>query len=463
MIYRDYQSLFHQYADLYNAAKYIDDLKSRIYKAFFQKSLLKVNLSQSSFVNSPLALMISVKQVLENISLQASCFEIGYLMFCLSHDYLLDTSFYYYYQEEPGCNTVVFIERSVEKVKYFVVSLLFDSYYDYLCSSKDSSIFYCSYSDILYIFERSQANNQTILCLNLEPFFAYVNLSMFIDRLLLNISAKSYLRYRLSDGAFNSLIYYLGFSFSYVVLSKKPPRAFCKLVNIILLHAFREILIVSGIVRDSRLTKAPINIVFFGLTIFIFSCHSFLSESLLKILGEFLQFNGVDMQRRSTAFSSLFARVNLSSGLALSTGQYYHAQTIIQPSLYGQLVLMQRTSLAISRSMSQPLFLSIIRLNMLLFSWLSFIANNRQIKSLCIIDYLISLKVRYFIKARKSLSYDLYILLLEKAQLKLGASYILAWSKTYGLIFTASKSNDLYRHYILAKMRWIYRIKCLSN
>ena len=463
MICRDHQSLFYQYIDFSNVAKYIDDLKSRMYKAFFEKSLLKVNLSQSSFANSPLALIISVKQVLKNISLQASCFEIGYLIFCLSRDYLLDTSFYYYYQEEPGCNMAIFIERSVEKVKYFVVSLLFDSYYDYLCSSKDSLILCCSYSDILSVLERSQANNQTILCLNLEPSFAYINLSILIDRLLLDISAKSYLRYHLRNGAFNSLIYYLGLSFSYAILSKNPPRAFRKLINIVLLHVFHEILTASGIVCDLRLIKTPINIAHFGLTIFIFSCHSFLSESLLKILEEFLQFNGVYMQRGLIAFSSLFARVNLSSGFALSTSQYCHTQAISQPSLYAQLVLMQRISSAISRSMSQPLFLSIIRLNMLLFSWLSFVASNRPTKSLCIIDYLISLKVRYFIKARKSLSYDLYILLLEKAQLKLGASYILAWSKTYGLIFTASKSNDLYRHYILAKMRWIYRIKCLSN
>ncbi len=72
MIYRDHQEVVQQYVNWQDLIQYIDDLKSRIYKAFFGKLHLKACRLQSLCIKSLIVLAAATRSSMKNMDFHFS-------------------------------------------------------------------------------------------------------------------------------------------------------------------------------------------------------------------------------------------------------------------------------------------------------------------------------------------------------------------------------------------------------
>lgn len=95
IIFRSHKLLFWQYIDWIKLVQYIDSLKSRKYKSFTRNFSQERYEQNKSFYISPIEILIVLKNAFKESDIKINEFELGYLIFCLSHQMVLDISFFF--------------------------------------------------------------------------------------------------------------------------------------------------------------------------------------------------------------------------------------------------------------------------------------------------------------------------------------------------------------------------------
>lgn len=446
-----------QYIDMPSVLQYVDNLKTRIYKAFYKKSRLKAHRLQLLCINSPLVILMAAKSNAEAEDYHFDLFELGYLLFSLSNNFYIDTSFYAYYKENTFVDISYLLRCLIEKIKSINVAWSIEPYQAYLfhkpnfifCGFDNNYDLSSTILNDIYIFKYS-------LCFNLESCFSYFFIHALIKRLSINQNIKSYLLKYLRGVKFNNLMSYFGFLPEHAVLLRSNKQLSVKLFSVFIY--FICIDIYNTLNALNQRNSVLFTSCHFDLIILSHNCLEL--NLLAKELAAFLRFNGVKLMHTSRYYSvSLFNGVScalLSIGVLSSIYPFYF---VIRPSLFSQFGLMRRISFIISYSVSQPLFLLIIRLNKLLLFWGHIYLSSGIGRIFYLIDYLVYLKIRLFIKKHcffiRKLSNSFFL------KLQGGKSAINLNELSDSLVESVF-TDCRYRQYASVRMFWIHLLKCLS-
>ncbi len=301
-----------------------------------------------------------------------------------------------------------------------------------------------------------------VLCLNLQPCFHYLYLFTLISRLSMSKDIKRYLLLYLNHGVFSYFMSCLDLSFNYAIFEKSNNGFFYKLLNIFtscVCYEIYAILYASGISSDSMITISLAN---YGSAILILFQNFSQLQFSLKEIKNFLLFNGAKLTNVLPLHSSaLFMGISINSVFVSLSNKVYPFCFVIRPSLLNQFALMKQISLMFFNSVSQPLFALVIRLNRLLLLWSNMYIGCQTDKIFYLVDYLVYLKLRLFVKKQALILHDVKVDLCVKSRCFTGSIYLLG---KVGNLMLVNISNYIhYRLYLSIRMFWMYKVKCLSN
>lgn len=462
MISRKSQYVVPQCFDLQDAIKYIDDLKSRIYKAFFEKSRTQADCIQLFCIKSSLVTAIACSKCIRRAGFSARFFELGYLVFCLSNNFYVDATFYRYYSEGCAVDTIDLLKFLINKTKQLVLIWCIEPYQRYLLYKSDLLCCHFGTADSLgsYVDDKTMLYKYA-LSLNLRSCFSYLYLCALINRLPMQEKIKRYLLEFLDRGIFTYSISCLNLSFDYIVFAKKNKGLACKLLNIFALCTSIEIYTMLDALHAADGSMDAIALIFCDSAILVLHQDSLLIQASIRELKSFLLFNGVKSKDGSFIALSLLRKNSINLEFTMEHNRFYSLFFATRPSLHSQFALIQQISLMLYCSTSQPLFLLIIRLNKLLLLWSNIYVAYTASKTFYLIDYLICLKLKLFAKKRGFALHNLKALVYTKQQYFGHA--INSIFRSNCLMFVIISSNDFYKYYSFTRVFWIYKTKCLSS
>lgn len=385
-----------QHIDWKILIQYVDNLKSRIYKASIQKSYEKVRDAQLSLINSPLVRLVALKQVLDpyyhGISLNS--FQLGYLVSYFSLYSALDCTVLISYSFSRTLRSSRKIQKLIDKTKNLIMIWSVEPYQNYLSYLNKFSIssYYSEYNSL----DMTNRIYSYTVNINLISLFYYVDLSIFISRMYFLSFIKEYIYKFLNKGVFIVLINSLDSYMELSILRKQNPGLFSKLVDIFVLSICYEIdLLLRSYANFQFSISKDILIVRYASNLFVVCEDSTQLKLWYQVFLDILLSNGVGLkEKRYIKIMLLFQNIDLRTYL-ITINLWSPLQITAKPSLYYQFILLKQVTTVIAKPKS--LILLIIRLNMLLLSW-SNLYCNQQIKKLFVfLDYLIYLKIRSFL------------------------------------------------------------------
>nr|YP_010728961.1 hypothetical protein P6G75_pgp198 [Lithothamnion corallioides]WEA76997.1 hypothetical protein [Lithothamnion corallioides] len=451
---RNLHILVWQYIDWKVLIQYVDNLKSRIYKASIQKSYEKIYDSQLSLINSPLVKLVAFKQIFDLYyhRINLNSFQLGYLVSYFSLESTLDYSVLVYYSSDRILNSNRKIQLIIDKVKNLVMIWSIEPYQNYLyyLNSFSISSYYNKYTNFNI---RNEIYSYRIN-VSLISLFYYLDLSIFINRMYLLNSIKEYIYKFLNKGVFIALINSLDNYIKLSVLRKQKIGLFNKLIDIFILNICYEMDILLRSYTNFQLSVSKNIIIIKCASDLLVICEDCSKLKLwLQVFLDILLSNGVEIKEKKYIKKiPLFQDIDLRTYL-ITINLWYPLKIIAKPSLYYQFILLKQVATIITKSKS--LFLLIIRLNMLLLSW-STLYRNRQISKLfSLLDYLIYLKIKSFIVNRHSNWSNQRIKLKYFPQRIYSFNAIEAqtnWSFSTNII-----SSSYYKLYFSIKLSWLIR------
>ncbi len=446
-----------QYIDIQSILQYIDTLKTRIYKAFCQKSRSQAYYLQLFCVNSPLVTLMATKSSMEDLDYCLGFFELGYLVFSLSNNFYIDTSFYTYYRENTLVDINYLFYSLIEKAKCTSVIWSIEPYQSYLFHKTN---FFCQFDnsyDLNSAVFSEVSPFKYALCFNAESCFSYLHICILTKRLSINQKIKSYLLKYLNQVKYSDLMSYFGFLSRHAVLLRGSKQLPVKLFSMFIYFICTDIY-----TAFNALSQCRSSILFTGHNfVLLILSQDYLGLKLLaKELSTFLRFNGVKLIHVLHDYSaSLLDGITcnlLSIGTQSSAYPFYF---LIRPSLFSQFALMCRISFIMSYSVSQPLFLLIIRLNKFMLFWAYIYFPFDIGRTFYLIDYLVYLKIRLFIKKHCFFKRSLSNLLFLRLN---GDKGVITLNKLSDSLVESIFTCRQYRHYMSVRMFWIHVLKCLS-
>jgi len=390
VISRNDKVLVWQYINWRNVIKYIDNLKSRIYKAFLYKYLPEIYKQQSVFIVSQLVIMLAVKKSILNTNLVFNTFELGYCLFCLSNSKFLDLSFYCYYSEDYSSIRISEVKYFIRKIKHYIIIWSLEPYYNYLL-----------YLNNLYDIQSYNLNNFKNRTNDklIHKYYLYFDLSLSIHSVYLSfIVDKLYLDETIKKNLFE----FLDFLSSSMLLDKNCSSIASKLLDLFQLQFCYEIHIMFGRFYFYKYRMNEILFINDGFGFVVLSKDNKEIKRLRSKILNFLLFQGIFVIKKPEVETICFSKgINLDLLYVSTNYAAYPFYLIIKPSLYSQFLLMKYLSAILIQSISKPLFLLVIRLNRLLFLWSINNTTQKIQRIIYLIDYLITLKLRLFIKKKR--------------------------------------------------------------
>lgn len=448
-----------RYIDTRPLLQYIDYLKTRIYKAFCQKSRLQAYHLQFLCANSPLVILAGVQTSIEDAGHQFDLFELGYLAFSLSANLCLDTSFYIYYRENTFLDTIHLFSSLIDRIKYTTAIFCIEPCQIYLFSKANLPFGQFEHIEALnnFLFGKIDIFKQG-MSLNLESCFDYCHMYALIKRLPMHSEIKLHLLKCLSRIEFNNMVSCFCFLSDQTVFVKNGRQLFAKLLDTLIYFTCSEIYAALDVIGQYINRVLFINC---NSSLFILSEDYLVLNLLNQELGSFLHFNGVRLTHAVyLCKASLFNLTDCKLLFIIMRNADYPFNFVIRPSLLSQFNLMRRISFVISYSVSQPLFLLTIRLNKLLLLWTNMCICCGTGKILYLMDYLVYLKLRLFAKRHFCFPHSLSFLILFRLN---DENSCINLNMPSNLIATSVFTDYLYSYYIAVKMFWIYTLKCLSG
>ena len=392
---RNLNILVWQNIDLQNLNQYLDNLKSRIYQGTTQKSYKKIHDAQFKLINSPLVKLIAFKQVLDqgHYTFILNSFQIGYWAFYFNLNMNVTNSVFLLSSNDIVLNDNKEIKLIFSKVKNLIINWSIKPYFDNLYESNSLPClqYYSDYTDLSFKYE----SYVYYFSLDLQSLFYYINLSIFMHRMYFLCSIKKYLYEFLDNSVLILLIKSLANCSRSYNLKKDDVGLAHILLNVFILTMCYEIGIIC---KNSNIyTSYPVIIVNYYSYLLIY-CEDLMRLSLWKeVCLDVLIASGVNLRYKKNV-QNLLSLKHISSYGRLSNFLNYLPNIAYKPSLYYQYSLIKQVSILLKKSKSKPLFLLVIRLNMLLISW-SIVWHTKQAKKIfSLLDYIIYLKLRSLIK-----------------------------------------------------------------
>lgn len=460
MISRNYKSLIWQYIDWERIIRYIDSLKSKKYKAFVQKSSVINNNLYKFFINSPTVILLAFKYSLNDLNVEFSTFELGYLLFCLSNIFYLDISFFHYYKNIYNISLGKTIRYLVARVHYFVILWSLESYANYLRYICHSS--YCQFykvNNLLHTMKYETTRYNYALLFDFKYCMSYFSLLTLLDKIYADRNINRFLLKFFTSGYFNYLVDCLNIRNNYIFIKKN--ELFKKLLDIFVLQIFYE---VSVILSQSLCAEYSLNriICISDFNWLLVLCQdNYQVINLRKRIFSLLLFNGVMVKPDERKEYKYISRGISTSRLSIYIkSQSYPFYFVIKPSLHNQFILMRQVSWILHKSKSTSLFLLSIRFNMLVLLWSSTYLRHSTDKIFYLLDYLILLKLRCFRKYCKD-GFVSVIKFSKKILNSQGLSYLL--KRSYIYMLNNLHSKEYYKYYFLVRLLWVYNLKCKTS
>lgn len=451
---RNLHILVWQYIDWKILIQYIDNLKSRIYKASIQKSYEKIYNAQLSLINSSLVRLVALKQVLDSHyhSISLNSFQLGYLTSYFSLQSAFDCTVLVYYSSNRILRSNRKIQLLIDKVKNLVMIWSIEPYQNYLYYLNNFSVssYYNKYAD----FNIKKKIYSYRININWISLFYYVDLSILINRMCIFNCIKEYIYKFLNKGAFvilaNSLDNYIGLS----ILSKQKTALFNKLVDIFILSLCYEMdFLLRSYVNFQLSVSRNIIILRCASNLFVVCEDSSQLKLWCQVFLDLLLSSGVELkERKYLKMIPLFQNVDLKTYL-INHSLWYSLQIITKPSLYYQFILLKQVNTIMVKPNS--LMLLIIRLNMLLFTWSNLYRNQQVVKLFVLLDYLIYLKMKSFISSSHSNWSN------QKIKLKYFPKRLYYFNfieaKTNWVLSSKAVGINYYKLYFSIKLSWLAR------
>jgi hypothetical protein len=456
------QDLVHRCIDWQILVQYVNNLKTRIYKAFLKKTRSRVHYLQSLCVNSPLAILAAANRHTWPLGLRINLLELAYLVFSLSQNFNLDTSFYCYYREKSVIKIVPFIDVLIEKTKLIVIAWCIE-YCDANLLSQKGPWFYRPDNTFALncLISKKTLNFKHVLSIDLNPCFNYFYLSGLIKRLFIARDIELYLLKWLQCGIFDYLAFCSNEFLSSILLASSTQGLFYKMANILTSFICSELNTVFYGLNTVDMQAKSIIFVCYEFRLLIFSQEFMALYALLKELRNFWLFNGIRLACASPINSMCLLNGTRNLLTIANYGLLGSFRLSFRPSLRAQFTLMKRVSFMCRYSASHPLFLLAIRLNKLLCVWSSIYLNNSTGKIFYLVDYLVCIRLRLFLRKQKvhlgDSSMKQFVLLGNEDDSRLVAN------KATDSIFAFIAAHNFYSQYASVKIFWIHSLKCLSN
>lgn len=457
MITRNNQKLVWQYFDKFNFIKYIDSLKVRIYKGFLSRYLPEVYKRQFIFTTSPLVIIYALKKSIINSKVNLSSFEFGYIILCLSRGIVLDLSAFNYYNASFSKNKISRIKYLIQKAQHLILIWCLEPYYNYLICLNES------FNKQFYNLNKynQKLNYELIgkyyIFFDLRLYFHHLSLSILLNKLYLNSVIKVYLLKFLQMEKFLNLSLHLDISSIYIPFPNICLNLTFKILEIFILQICYELFIMLSNFSLHRKINYKVLCISEKFTL-IFFC-----DNIIKILRKnflnFLLFQGIKIKKYKEKLPiSLFDSCDFNLLLLLNNYQIYPFYLVIKPSLYSQFFLIKQFSVILFQSASKPLFLLCIRLNMLLFSWSNNYLRQNSKKIFYMIDYLLNLKLRLFMKKTIYKGSFCKVDIYYRANIINNSKYVL-----FNSICTRINNRKYFIYYLIIKLFWLYQLKFNIN
>lgn len=393
---RNLSVLVFQHIDWQILIQYVDNLKSRIYKASTQKSYENIYNAQLGLINSPLVRLVALKQVLDSYyhSVSLNSFQLGYLVSYFSLRSALDCTVLTCYNSNRILKSNRKIQLLIDKVKNLIMIWSIEPYQDYLSYLNKLSI--SSYYNQYNSFDiRNRVYSYTVN-INLISLFYYLDLSIFINRMYFFDCIKEHIYKFLDKGSFIILRNFLDSYVELSILRKQTWGLFNKLVDVFMLSICYEIdLLLRSYANFQLSVSKNILIIRQASNLFVVCEDSTQLKLWYQVFLDILLSSGVKLkEKKYIKIMPLFQNISLRTYL-MAINLWCPLQIIVKPSLYYQFILLKQVTTIIANPRS--LLLLIIRLNMLLLSWSNLYRNQQITKLFIFLDYLIYLKIRSFL------------------------------------------------------------------
>ncbi len=345
----------------------------------------------------------------------------------------------------------------VTKMHYLLIVSLFKTsslYLKYICSKSRVKLY--KLEDIFSKIE-NYSHCDYCLFLDVKKYIRCSSLFKLLKKIFISQDFISFLCRLFEMDFLKKFKLYFNFGYNYFFLQKN--RCTKLIIDLIILNFYYELFILLNNYLSINYSKPKILTIYNNDFLF-FVCNDIYEyiELKRKIVDILLS------KRRSAELSQVVTSKLLSKGifmdffLANVNDKYNFLDLIFIPSLKSQFLLMRQVSLLLMHSKSSPLFLFIIRLNMLILLWLDIYMNASMKKITYLLDYLINLKLRNIYKS--AFSYKFLSLKLRK---KIRDDKLLDLPKNHKHFFTTIYHEKYYRFYIILRLTWVYQLKFLIN
>lgn len=454
---RNCKLLFWQNISWEKVTKYIDNLKSRKYKALNVKTDKIINILCWSSLNSLIEILVALKQSYICSSLELNDFELGYLLFCLHNVNYFDVSFFLYYRNRNCDFLKKILSLLVLRIKYLLIISYLEIHLLYLKALSCQSIRMLSKTDNQTINIALYIKYRFAYCIHLEiaDTFNLAALFSIFNKFFLSRNFVVLLSNFFDLHRYNSLKKYLDWNKNFLFLKKNK---FFKLLLELLILSFNYEL---SILSEYKIGTTKINSLYWTHSVLFFCSDRYTYKHLRTLIVDILFFNKSPFKLDSIRQSSyLFDSSIKNFFLMYLQKNSSMSSLIVKPSLQYQFLLMRQISLIIYKSKSIGIFLMTTRLNMLLLLWSDTFIKQSTKKILYIIDYVVRLKL---VKLCKSYT-DASCLTMQFSQKKCRRKY-------FHRSFLYKKVNFLdilyhkkfYKFYLVLRLIWIYNLNCAEN
>lgn len=389
---RNLNILVWQNIDWKNLTQYLDNLKSRIYKASIEKSYKKIHGLQFKLIHSNIVKLLAFKHVLHEYRymIPLTAFQLGCWVSYLS----IEADLSQYFIDNIFINSSKETRLIFDKVKNLIIIWSVESY----CKS----LYHLNKRSLLHFFTNySYKYNFNSYCLQLSiaSLLYHVNLAVFINRIHVLSSIKKYLYTFLQNGMFILLMNFL-LRCNQLYALKKPA--------IILLNILIDIFMLTMCYEIHSILKSQLSYkynIFFSidhsLKVFIYCDNIEQLKYWQQAFIDLVISNGVKI-KEIKSLEKNFLLYYIRTSYKLINLLAYSWNISLKPSLNCQYLLLRQLFILLKKSRSKALFLLIIRLNKLLLSWSMLYHAQGVYKLFSLLDYVIYLKLKLFIQKKHS-------------------------------------------------------------
>ena len=442
MIQRHSKAFFYQNINWQKLDQYIGKLKSRKNEMLFKD--FSFCTFQNYLVNFPLLVLSVCKNYIYNTNSNINDFELGYLLYSFSTVRYIDVSFYYYYRNSCNLQLIKSFQYLVFKAHYLLIFLSLQLHSNAIKYISDSC-YYSRYNSIYKKFIELK-NYEKVLFLDFKNIINSLSLSIFLYKVF---SDKDIVKRVLKffENSFFRKVFICSLIESSNILMYRN-KLFKTLHEAVIFQLIYELF--SVLSRSYYSQSVILKVIFFENYCEILLVYSVILKN--KVISSLLTNGFIQNRQKSLKQDFLVKGIFAKSCFYLIDYQSHYFSFILKPSLYSQFFLMKNISSIFYNCNTQPLFLTNIRLNMLILLWLSqyTILTN---KILYFLDYLIYLKLRFYYQ-------DFSNFIIEIPRKKQNA---LIFKKEKNYFFTNICNRTYYKFYLPIKLLWGIYLKYYTN